>query len=474
MTALHRPRAGAVVAAAGRNTARPPRLCVCRNPLPGERGQALVLMLAALVAIVLGAVVLGGVAHGLLTRGGVQRAADLAALAGARALGEAQPRVFAPPTLDGRPNPEHLERTAYLALGRRAAVLTARRNGARAIRVSFPGGDRELAPLRIRVDVSDPIPAGTSEVPSTSSAEAELVLGAIDPVGASPGAGEYRGPFATRQGKRMRPDVALGFDRMAAAARAAGHLLLITSAFRSDAEQAVLFAARPDPKWVARPGTSLHRLGTELDLGPPSAYGWLAANADRFHFLKRYSWEPWHFGWTLNASSSVRRRSARAAGREDSSGAGGERGGGLPGFVPERYAPMIARAAQRWNVSGVLLAAQLHQESGFNPNAVSRAGARGIAQFMPATARGYGLRDPHDPAASIDAQAHLMRDLLRQFGAVPLALAAYNAGPAPVQRCGCVPPYRETQAYVTTILGLMRGAGFDAVAPAGLEVRLVR
>ncbi len=434
------------------------------------------LMLAALVLLMLGATVLGGVAHGLLTRGGAQGAADLAALAGARALGAAHPRVFAAATLDGRPNPDHLERDAYLALGRRAAVLTARRNGARAIRVGFPGGERELAPLRIRVDVSDPISVGSEEVPSTSSAEAELVVGAPAVLGAAAGAGEYRGPFATRQGKRMRPDVALGFDRMAAAARAAGHALLITSAFRSDAEQAVLFAARPDPKWVARPGTSLHRLGTELDLGPPSAYGWLAANAGRFHFLRRYAWEPWHFGWTLNAGSSMghaRRTHRPASGSLGRSGAG-DRAGGLPGFVPERYAPMIARAAQRWNVSGVLLAAQLHQESGFNPNAVSKAGARGIAQFMPATARGYGLRDPHDPAASIDAQAHLMRDLLRQFGAVPLALAAYNAGPAPVRRCGCVPPYPETQAYVATILALTRGAGFDAVAGAALEVRLVR
>ena len=72
-----------------------------------------------------------------------------------------------------------------------------------------------------------------------------------------------------------------------AAARADGVALLINSAFRSDAEQAQLFAAHPDPKWVAPPGRSLHRLGTELDLGPPAAYGWLAAHAERFHFLQR-------------------------------------------------------------------------------------------------------------------------------------------------------------------------------------------
>src|SRR5204862_3101073 len=94
--------------------------------------------------------------------------------------------------------------------------------------------------------------------------------------------GQYNGLFAYRQGKPLRPDVALAFDRLDAAARHDGAALIIVSAWRSNAEQARLFAAHPDPKWVAPPGHSLHRLGTELDLGPSSAYGWLAANAGRF------------------------------------------------------------------------------------------------------------------------------------------------------------------------------------------------
>src|SRR5688500_3187442 len=102
----------------------------------------------------------------------------------------------------------------------------------------------------------------------------------------------------------MRPDVARAFDRMEAAARADGVALSITSAYRSDAEQAVLWNRNPDPRMVARPGTSLHRNGTELDLGPQAAYAWLAANAGRFHFLQRYSWEPWHYGYTLNPRSA--------------------------------------------------------------------------------------------------------------------------------------------------------------------------
>ena len=147
----------------------------------------------------------------------------------------------------------------------------------------------------------------------------------------------------------------------------------------------------------------------------------------------------------------------------------------LPSFVPSQFAPALARAAQRWSVSASLLAAQIYQESRFNPFARSSAGALGIAQFMPATARAYGLANPFDADRAIDAQAHLMRDLLRDFGDVPLALAAYNAGPAPVRACMCVPNIPETRAYVANILGLLNGAGDPlGVGATGLEVRLVR
>src|SRR4051794_12797108 len=120
-----------------------------------------------------------------------------------------------------------------------------------------------------------------------------------------------------------------------------------------------------------------------------------------------------------------------------------------------------------------LLAAQIYAESNFNPFAVSPAGAQGIAQFMPGTAAGLGLRNPFDAPAAIDAQAHLMHDLLGRFASVPLALAAYNAGPGAVAACGCVPPYAETQAYVAKIVGLLGGAGALTGGAAGFEVRLV-
>jgi hypothetical protein len=270
----------------------PPTLAAAR----GERGAALLLVVGALMAVLAGALVLGGIARGIGVVGERQRAADLAALAGARAMRDAYPRVFEPPFVDGRPNPAHLERAQYLALGRRVAVATARRNQARAADVAFPGAG--LAPVRVRVTVGGEGTAddgGRATLDVDAVAEAEFVPPGALPSDPARGAGEYSGPLELRQGKPMRPDVARAFDRMEAAARADGVALIISSAFRSNAEQAVLFARNPDPRWVAPPGKSLHRLGTELDVGPPSAYGWLAANAKRFHFEQRYSWEPWHY-----------------------------------------------------------------------------------------------------------------------------------------------------------------------------------
>jgi hypothetical protein len=435
-----------------------------RASLAAERGQATILLVALLLAVVVGALVLGAIARGVGAAGERQRAADLAALAGARAMHGAFERLFEPAIEAGRPNPRHLELPEYLDLARAAAVATARRNGFERARVAFPDG-ASIAPVRIRVTVSDPIPAGDEDLPVELVAEAELAPPAAATVTAAVGAGEYRGPLELRQGKPMRPDVALAFDRMEAAARADGVVLSITSAWRSNAEQAVLFARHPDPKWVAPPGKSLHRLGTELDLGPPAAYGWLARNATRFGFLQRYSWEAWHYGFT---------RSPGTTSVGFGSGGDGERTGTLQSFVPAQFAPAITRAAQRWSVSGALLAAQIYAESRFNPFARSPAGAQGIAQFMPGTAQAYGLDDPFDAEQAIDAQARMMRDLLRRFASVPLALAAYNAGPAPVAACGCIPPYPETRGYVARILGLLNGAGDLALSDAVLAVRLVR
>ncbi len=266
----------------------------------------------------------------------------------------------------------------------------------------------------------------------------------------------------------MRPDVAAAYDQMAAAAAADGITLIVVSGFRSDSEQAELFAAHPDPKWVAPPGTSLHRCATELDLGPDAAYGWLAANATRFGFVQRYSWEAWHYGFARPpAPCSAAGDAVMGPGRDPAPPGGAT----LPSFVPARFRDPLIASAAKWNVSAALLAAQLMAESNFNPYAVSPVGAEGIAQFMPGTAASYGLADPFDPVEAIDAQAHLMSDLIAQFGSPELALAAYNAGPAPVEACDCVPAIPETSAYVTRIMGLLGGAG--ALAVPAFEVRLV-
>ena len=444
-----------------------------RRVLHGESGQSLVLLLGAIAVLVAGVLTLGAFGQALGAKGRHQRAADLAAVSAARAMRDAYPRLFEPAFLrPGVPNPRHLTRAAYLALARAAAVRAAGRNGL-ALRprdVDFPER-RSFAPVRVRVAVAGragvriPGDAGRRRsLPVRARAEAELVppSDGLGIPGLATGGG-YSGPLAYRQGKPMRPDVALAFDRLAAAARReAGISLIVVSGYRSDAEQAELFRRRPDPKWVAPPGQSLHRLGTELDLGPDAAHGWLARNAGRFGFVKRYSWEPWHFGYTRSPGSS-----SVGYGRRSGDGRSA-----VPGFVPARFREAITRAAQRWNVGAALLSAQIYAESNFNPFARSPAGAQGIAQFMPGTARQYGLRNPFDAAAAIDAQAHLMGDLLRRFGSVPLALAAYNAGPGAVARCGCIPPYPETRAYVARILGLLGGAG-EIVAGDGLEVRLV-
>jgi hypothetical protein len=444
-----------------------------------EAGQALILALGGAFVILAGAVALVAIAGAVTGKGRAQRAADLVAISAARSMRDDLPRLLAPATLpSGVPNPTHIEKPVYLARARAAALAAGRANGVdpARLRVSFPDA-ASFAPLRAKAIV-----VGRLEVGGGGEAvEASAVAEAGAPVGAGAGAGMpttasgggYGGPLVYRTGEGMRPDVAAAFDRMTAAARADGITLVVVSGFRSDAEQAELFAAHPDPTWVAPPGKSLHRCATELDLGPDAAYGWLAANATRFGFLQRYSWEAWHYGFVAGPEPCSVAGEAGGLG----SGGGGRGGDGvlsantLPDFVPAEYRQTILAAATRWNVSAALLAGQLMAESGFDPNAGSPAGAQGIAQFMPGTAASYGLRNPFDPVEAIDAQAHLMSDLLRQFGDPQLALAAYNAGPGAVEPCMCVPDYPETQAYVSRILALLGGAG--ALAVPTFEVRLV-
>ncbi len=142
-----------------------------------------------------------------------------------------------------------------------------------------------------------------------------------------------------------------------------------------------------------------------------------------------------------------------------SSSAGGPSDAQLSALgVPADLQNLFTSAGQRYGISPTLLAAVAKQESGFQPSAVSSAGAEGIMQLMPGTAAGLGV-NPYVPAQAIDGAAQMLSGYLNQFGgSVPLTLAAYNAGPGAVAEYGGVPPYAQTQNYVANITSMLTGA----------------
>ena len=241
--------------------------------------------------------------------------------------------------------------------------------------------------------------------------------------------------------------------------------LLVTSGFRSDAEQAVLFRRHPDPKWVAPPGRSRHRDATELDLnmlGGDGAHAWLRANAGRFGFVQRYSWEPWHWGYVPGCGGGAARAAA------------GPPAPALPDWVPAQYrAPDHDGGAAERPPAG----------PPGGPPAI-RVGLRS-AGGQPRRGPGHRAADAGDgagaggdrpvrPRPGVPAAARLLSGHVRGFGSVPLALAAYNAGPGAVQRYGGIPPYPETQAYVARVLALAGGAASIGGGPGGDGVALIR
>jgi soluble lytic murein transglycosylase-like protein len=121
--------------------------------------------------------------------------------------------------------------------------------------------------------------------------------------------------------------------------------------------------------------------------------------------------------------------------------------------VPGGFGPIIQEAAQKYGVEPALIAAVMETESRFNPDAVSQAGAKGLMQLMPATARGLGVTDARDPRQAILGGAKLLGILSDKYkGDLKLTLAAYNAGSGAVDKHGGIPPFGETQKYVPLVM----------------------
>ena len=119
----------------------------------------------------------------------------------------------------------------------------------------------------------------------------------------------------------------------------------------------------------------------------------------------------------------------------------------------EKYSAEIAKASEKYNVPEKLIAAVMKKESNFNPSVVSSAGASGLMQLMPSTASYLGVNDRFDPEQNIMGGAKYLRQMLDQFdNNIETALAAYNAGPGNVKKYGGIPPFKETQNYVTKVL----------------------
>jgi hypothetical protein len=132
---------------------------------------------------------------------------------------------------------------------------------------------------------------------------------------------------------------------------------------------------------------------------------------------------------------------------------------------------LIRKYSQIYGVDPSLVRAVMRHESGFKPTAVSPKGAQGLMQLMPGTAALMGVKDPFDPEQNIAGGVGYLRSCLDRFQYnVPLAVAAYNAGPESVARCGTIPPYRETQVFVNNVMGAYAGPSqMKPGAPGGAK-----
>jgi soluble lytic murein transglycosylase-like protein len=157
---------------------------------------------------------------------------------------------------------------------------------------------------------------------------------------------------------------------------------------------------------------------------------------------------PSDFAAALQAATSASSASTADVSYQPAVGASTE------GADSSEYEALIEQAAERNGLDPAVLHGLIEQESGFDPSATSSAGAAGLTQLMPGTASSLGVANPLDAAESIEGGARYLGELSTEFGGnTTEALAAYNAGPGAVQQYGGVPPYAETQSYVSKVLG---------------------
>ena len=397
----------------------------------GERGQALLLLVGgagrgpASARCVLGAIAAAS------ARGPTTSAPPTSARCpGAKAMRDAYDRLFAPPLIDGRPNPDRLERAAYLALGARGGARDGREATAPSdVAVTFPAADR------CRAD-ADPRDGRTTASPGrrgdarARGGRARAARGRRRRRAPARASTPARSP--TARASRCAPTSPQAFDRMAAAARGrrrrADRRQRLSQRRRAGGPLRRATRTRSGSRGRAPRCTGSAPSSTSARRRPTA--GW-PPTPPRFHFVQRYSWEPWHYGFTLNAGSTLgglRRR--------------GRRGGRRARLRARRGSPRCSPRPRSAGTSRRRCSPRRPPRSRASTRSrARRRGRRASRSSCRAPPRPTGCATRSTPAQAIDAQAHMMRDLLRQFASVPLALAAYNAGPARVGACMCIPPY---------------------------------
>ena len=439
-----------------------------------REGQALPLAVGGIAAVLAVALALVAIAGALTGKARAQRAADLSAVSAARSMRDDLPRLLSPRTLPGgAPNPAHLSKRRYLERARLAARRSALANGVRVLRLSFPGPGllRAAAGPRGRPGRGR---GRRSQFPCRRHRQSRKRRRRPPPRPVPrrwPAAAATAARSSTARGRGCAPTSPPPSTAWRRPPRAPGSPSWSTPGFRSDAEQAALFAANPDPP-VGRAAGSLaaplrHRARPRPPLGLRLARRQRPALRLRPALLVgglalRLRGRPGALlGGRQRGARTGRRRRPRPAGLA------------CPRFVPARFRAPLLRAAARWNVSAALLAAQLMAESNFNPFAVSPAGAQGIAQFMPATAAAYGLARPVRPGRRDRRPGPPdVRPAAASSAQSALALAAYNAGPGAGRRLRLRPALSPRPRPTSPASSACSTAPARCCAPP-LEVRLV-